>query len=258
MWIDSHAHLDMEAFDQDREEVIARAFQKGVFKIITIGTDLESSRRALSLAQAHDRIWATIGIHPHDAKERTEQDFSRLAELACEPRVVAVGETGLDFFRNLSPKEDQKDCFRKMIRLARETSLPLVIHDRQAHEEVLTILREEKAGEIGGIFHCFSGDWDMAQICLDLNFFISITGAITFKEGTVLEEVVRRAPLGSLLIETDAPYLTPHPYRGKRNEPAYVAYTADYVARIRNMPPLELSRALWENTHKAFRNRLGE
>jgi len=258
MWIDSHAHLDMETFDQDREEVIARAFQRGVTKIITIGIDLESSRRALSLAQAHDRIWATIGIHPHDAKERTEQDLSRLAELALEPRVVAVGETGLDFFRNLSPKEDQKDCFRKMIRLARETALPLVIHDRQAHEEVLTILREEKAGEIGGIFHCFSGDWDMAKRCLDLNFFISITGAITFKKGTVLEEVVRRAPLASLLIETDAPYLTPHPYRGKRNEPAYLAYTADYLARIRNMSLPELSRALWENTHKAFRNRLGE
>ena len=258
MWIDSHAHLDMETFDQDREEVIARAFQRGVTKIITIGIDLESSRRALSLAQAHDRIWATIGIHPHDAKERTEQDLSRLAELALEPRVVAVGETGLDFFRNLSPKEDQKDCFRKMIRLARETALPLVIHDRQAHEEVLTILREEKAGEIGGIFHCFSGDWDMAKRCLDLNFFISITGAITFKKGTVLEEVVRRAPLASLLIETDAPYLTPDPYRGKRNEPAYLAYTADYLARIRNMSLPELSRTLWENTHKAFRNRLGE
>lgn len=258
MWIDSHAHLDMEAFDPDREEVIDRAFQKGVFKIITIGIDLESSRRALSLAQTHDRIWATVGIHPHDAKEGTEQDLSRLAELAREPRVVAVGETGLDFFRNLSPKEDQKDCFRNMIRLARETALPLVIHDRQAHDEVLTILREEKAGEIGGIFHCFSGDWDMAQRCLDLNFFLSITGAITFKKGTVLEEVVRQAPLTSLLIETDAPYLTPHPYRGKRNEPAYVAATAAYVARIRNIPLPEFSRALWENTHKAFRNRLGE
>ena len=258
MWIDSHAHLDMEAFRPGPGRGHCPGLPKGVSKIITIGIDLESSRRALRLAQTHDRIWATVGIHPHDAKKRTEQDLSRLAELAREPRVVAVGETGLDFFRNLSPEEDQADCFRKMIRLARETARPLVIHDRQAHEEVLTILREEKAGEIGGIFHCFSGDWDMARRCLDLNFFLSITGAVTFKKGTVLEEVVRRAPLGSLLIETDAPYLAPHPYRGRRNEPAYVAATADYVARIRNMPLPELSRTLWDNTHKAFRNRLGE
>jgi TatD DNase family protein len=175
-----------------------------------------------------------------------------LARLAKDPQVVAVGEIGLDFYRNRSPQGAQKETFRQMIRLAHQVKLPVIIHDREAHQEVLTILKEEKAEEIGGVFHCFSGDWAMAKECLDLNFYLSITGAVTYKKGSILEEVVRLAPLESLLLETDAPYLTPHPFRGKRNEPAYLVYTAARVAEIRGIPLAELSLAVLQNTQRAF------
>jgi TatD DNase family protein len=255
-WIDSHAHLDMPAYEKDRADVIQRALRQGVTGIITIGTDLDSSRTALSIAREYPNIRSTVGVHPHDAASLQSDDLPQLRELAQDPRVVAIGEAGLDYYRNLSPQEDQRSCFRMMIQLARETSLPLVVHDREAHQEILTILKEEKAAEIGGIFHCFSGDWAMAKQCLDLNFFISITGAVTFKKGSLLEEVIRRAPLQSLLLETDCPYLTPHPYRGRRNEPAYLIYTAQEVARIRKVSLEELSKIILENTFQAFRGRL--
>jgi TatD DNase family protein len=256
VWIDSHAHLDMEVFEQDRSEVIDRAFHQKVFRIVTVGIDLDSSRKALALAKKHPNLWATVGVHPHEAASLKPDNPTLLRELARDPRVVAIGEAGLDFYRHLSPQEDQKRCFRMMIQLARETTLPLVVHDRDAHRETLSILREEKAEEIGGIFHCFSGDWAMAKKCLDLNFFISITGAITFKSGSALEEVIRKAPANSLLLETDCPYLTPRPFRGKRNEPAYLIYTAREVARIRGMSLDELSAILMDNTLRAFRGRL--
>lgn len=255
-WIDSHAHLDMPAYEKDRADVIQRALRQGVTRIITIGTDLDSSRQALSIAREYPNIRSTVGVHPHDAASLQSDDLPRLLKLAQDPRVVAIGEAGLDYYRNLSPQEDQRNCFRMMIHLAREASLPLVVHDREAHQEILSILKEEKAAEIGGIFHCFSGDWAMAKQCLDLNFYISITGAITFKKGSRLEEVILRAPIHYLLLETDCPYLTPHPFRGKRNEPAYLIYTAQEVARIRNLSLEELSGIIFENTFRAFRGRL--
>ena len=177
----------------------------------------------------------------------------QLIKLAGEPKVVALGEIGLDFYRDLSPQKVQKETFRRLIQLARVAALPIIIHDREAHKEVLTILREERADEIGGVFHCFSGDWEMAKQCLDLNFFLSITGAVTYKKGSVLEEVVRQAPIESLLLETDAPYLPPHPYRGKRNEPSYLVHTADHVARLRGISLDELSQAILNNTRRAFK-----
>ena len=250
MWIDSHAHLEMEAFDPDRPQVIERAFEQGIKRIITIGTDLDSSRKALALAKAYPDIWATVGVHPHDAASFNPEILPQLT--AWPIRVVAIGEIGLDFYRNLSPQKAQKETFRQLIQLAREVALPIIIHDREAHEEVLTILREERAEEIGGVFHCFSGDWEMAKQCLDLNFFLSITGAVTYKKGSVLEEVVRQAPIESLLLETDAPYLAPHPFRGKRNEPGYLVHTAEHVARLRGITLAELSRAIL-NTRRAFK-----
>ena len=253
MWIDSHAHLEMDAFDPDRPQVIERAFNQGIKRIITIGTDLDSSRKALALAKAYPDIWATVGVHPHEADGFHPDILPQLTRLTGDQRVVAVGEIGLDFYRNLSPQKAQKETFRRLIHLAREVALPIIIHDREAHEEVLTILREERAEEIGGVFHCFSGDWEMAKQCLDLNFFLSITGAVTYKKGSVLEEVVRQAPIESLLLETDAPYLPPHPFRGKRNEPSYLVHTAEHVARLRDISLLELSRAVQDNTKRAFK-----
>ena len=253
MWIDSHAHLEMKEFDPDRPQVIERALIKGITGIISIGTDLESSRKALALAKTYHNIWATVGIHPHDAASFHPDILPHLTRLAEDPLVVAIGEIGLDFYRNLSPQTRQKETFRHLIQLAGAVALPIIIHDREAHGEVLKILREEKAKEIGGVFHCYSGDWEMAKQCLDLNFFLSFTGAVTYKKGSVLEEVVRRAPLHSLLLETDAPYLAPHPFRGKRNEPAHLIHTAEYVAGIRGMTISELSQAVLQNTYQAFK-----
>jgi TatD DNase family protein len=253
IWIDTHAHLDMGDFEADRLEVLERAWEQGLAAIITIGIDLESSRQALDLAKANPHIWATVGLHPHEASAAVEPAFSELRFLAGNPQVVAVGEIGLDFFRNYSPREDQKACFRQCLQLAREVSLPIVIHDREAHEETLQILAEEKAWEIGGLFHCFSGDWAMARRCLDWNFFLSVTGALTYKKGSILEEVIRRAPIESLLLETDAPFLAPHPFRGKRNEPAYLVHTAARLAEIRGIPAAELAPILYQNTCRAFR-----
>lgn len=253
MWIDSHAHLEMDDFDPDRPQVIQRAFDQGVTRIITIGTDLKTSRMALALAKTYTVIRATVGVHPHEAAAFRPETLPHLSKLAQDPLVVAIGEIGLDYYRNLSPKADQIKAFRHLIQLARAVSLPVVIHDREAHQEVLTILREEKAWEVGGVFHCFSGDWKMARKCLDMNFFLSITGAVTYPKGSILAEVVRRAPLDSLLLETDAPYLAPQPFRGKRNEPAYVIHTAEEVARIRAISLSELSQAIQENTFRAFK-----
>lgn len=253
MWIDSHAHLEMDAFDPDRPQVIKRAFDQGIKRIVTIGTDLDSSRQALALANDYPHIWATVGVHPHEAAAFHLKILPQLARLAENPKVIAIGEIGLDFYRNLSPKEAQKETFRHLIHLARAVSLPIIIHDRDAHQEVLTLLREEKAWEIGGVFHCFSGDWEMARECLDLNFFLSVTGAITYKKGSILEEVVRQAPIESLLLETDAPYLAPHPFRGKRNEPGYLIHTAEHVALLRGISLDALSQAILNNTQRAFK-----
>jgi TatD DNase family protein len=253
MWIDSHAHLEMKEFDSDRPQVIERAIVQGVTGIITIGTDLESSLKALALAKTYRNIWATVGFHPHDAASFNPEILLQLSGLTKDPLVVAVGEIGLDFYRNLSPQKQQKEVFRQLIHLARAVNLPIIIHDREAHEEVLAILREERAWEIGGVFHCFSGDWEMAKQCLDLNFFLSVTGAVTYKKSSVLEEVVRRAPLEFLLLETDAPYLTPHPFRGQRNEPAYLVHTAEQVAGIKGIPLSELSHVVLQNICRAFK-----
>ena len=253
MWIDSHAHLEMKEFDPDRPRVIERALAKGLTGIITIGTDLESSHKALALAATYRNIWATVGVHPHDAASFRPEILPHLAKLTEDPLVVAVGEIGLDFYRNLSPPDRQRETFRHLVQLARTVALPIIVHDREAHEEVLAILREEKAQEVGGVFHCFSGDWEMARRCLDMNFFLSVTGAVTYKKGSVLEEVVQRAPLESLLLETDAPYLAPHPFRGKRNEPAHLIHTAEYVARIRGMTLSKLSQSILQNTYRAFK-----
>ena len=250
--IDSHTHLDMPQFRKDVDKVIERARRSGIIAMITIGISLDSSRAALAFAESHDDIYCTVGWHPHGAHELTEDEIMALKKLAKNPKVVAWGEIGLDYYRDRAPRDKQQTCFRQQIRLARECGLPVVIHDRDAHGDTLRILKEESADEVGGVFHCFSGDWTFARKCLDMGFYISIPGTVTYNNAGEQREVVKRCPMDRLMVETDAPYLTPVPYRGKRNEPSYVVLTARKVAELRNRPLEEISEQLTINTIRLF------
>ena len=231
--IDSHAHLNDKRFALDTEAVLARAVASGVRAIINVGYDLASSRDVVAMAASHPRLFAAVGVHPHDAKTASAEALIELRRLAKEANVVALGEIGLDYYYNHSPHQVQQDAFRAQIHLARECSLPIIVHDRDAHQDVLDILRQEDVGEIGGVMHCFSGDVAFARECLDLGLYLSLAGPVTFKNAADVAEVARFVPLDRLLLETDAPYLAPVPWRGKRNEPAYVRQVAEKVAQVR-------------------------
>jgi TatD DNase family protein len=250
--IDSHAHLTLPQFDDDRNLVIQRAIEADVGHVITVGIDIEDCTRALDLAQHHDSISVAVGIHPHDTKSVCTGTYGELKALAKHESVVAIGEIGLDFYRNLSPPEIQMRSFREQLRIAREVSLPVIIHDRDAHQEIVEILREEKAEEIGGVIHCFSGDLTMAKTCMDMGFYISIPGTVTFKATGAYQDLVRDIPLDRMLIETDCPFLTPQPYRGKRNEPAYVRFVAEAIARIKGKNVKEIGKHTTHNAEKLF------
>lgn len=247
MFIDSHAHLEMKAFDRDRDEVIARATKAGVDYIVTVGTTLDDCIKAIFLANKYESIYAVVGIHPHEVKNINNDTYDSLKELAAQDKVVAYGEIGLDFFRNLSPRDVQIKRFGEQLELAGEIGLPVVIHDREAHMETVNMLQEWK-GNQRGIIHCFSGNYEMARKCLDMGFFISIPGTITFKKSETLQKVVENIPITSLLLETDSPYLSPHPRRGRRNEPANVILTAQRVAEIKGLPIEEVGKITSENT----------
>jgi TatD DNase family protein len=251
MLIDSHAHLDMDEFEGDLTEVLSRALESGVGKIISVGIDLPSSAKALELATKHDYIYSTVGCHPHNADEADARVLKGLTELAAKPGVVAWGEIGLDFFRRHSPPQRQIEVFERQLDLARELGLPVIIHDREAHEQLYEILGKKKSS-LTGVVHCFSGDYPLAQALLDMGFYISFPGTDTYKKAAVVREVASRIPLERLLVETDAPYLAPVPYRGKRNEPAFVKYTAQEIARLRGMDFQELARATSENATTLF------
>jgi TatD DNase family protein len=260
--IDTHAHLDFSQFDDDREEVIQRALEAGVAQIITIGVDLESSRAAIALAERYPYIYATVGMHPHDAVKLTPQALAELRELARHPRVVAVGEIGLDFYRNLSPPDDQRRAFETQLALAREVGKPVVIHDREAHVEIMATLRRWVADQPTqanqrpvGVLHCFSGGPEMAWEAVDLGFYISLAGPVTFLNARQPVEVARQVPLGNLLVETDAPFLSPHPFRGRRNEPARVRLVAQRVAEIKGLPLEEVAHATTANAQRVFQYR---
>jgi len=252
MLIDSHAHLDMPEFDKDRDEVIQRARDNGIDYILAVGIDIESCRQAVALAEEFEQIYATVGIHPHNAKDVDETSYELLKTFARHDNVCALGEMGLDFFRNHSPRDTQLKRFRELIALARELELPVVVHDRDAHQETLAILKEEKAFEVGGVIHCFSGDYEMAVKCVDMGFYISIPGTVTFKKATLLREVVHKLPLERILVETDAPFLAPVPFRGKRNEPSYVQYVAEKIATIKGIDFEEVAEVTSQNTKTLF------
>lgn len=252
--IDSHAHIQGSEFARDLGGVIKRAGDAGVEKIIVVGGagELSSNDAAVELAASSPALFATVGMHPHDAKDVSEEDFKTLKDLAHSPKVVAVGETGLDFHYNYSPRNVQIELFCRFIQMARETRLPLVVHDREAHREVAELLRREGRGEIRGVLHCFTGDFGAAMNFLDLGFYLSFTGIITFKNADPLREVVRRLPLDRILVETDSPYLAPVPHRGKRNEPAFVSLVAETVARVRGISVEEVALATRQNTCSLF------
>ena len=253
MLIDSHAHLEMPEFKKDLEAVIQRAKESGVEYIFTVGTERKDWKKALEIANSHPSIYAILGVHPHNAKEIEDQTYPMLKEFCQNEKVKAFGEIGLDFFRNLSPQDIQLKRFREQIGLAKELGLPIVVHDREAHHETMEILKSEKAEERGGIIHCFSGNYEMAKVCIEMGFYISIPGSITFKNAEGLREVVKKIPLESLLVETDAPFLTPEPFRGKRNEPSYVRYTAQKVAEIKNVSFERVAEVTAENALRVYR-----
>lgn len=253
MLIDSHAHLEMPEFRKDLEEVIRRATESGVDYLFTVGTERKDWKRALEIAYSHPMIYAILGVHPHNAKEIDDRTYATLRDLCRNEKVVAYGEIGLDFFRKLSPPEIQITKFREQIALAKELHLPVVVHDRDAHRETLDILKSERAEEWGGIIHCFSGDYWMAKECLDMGFYISIPGTVTFKNAGVFQEIVKKLPLESLLVETDAPFLTPVPFRGKRNEPSFVRYTARKIADLKRIPFEKVAEVTSANALRVFR-----
>jgi TatD DNase family protein len=250
--IDSHAHLDGERFADDLPETIERAAANGVSHILTVGCDLESSRASIAIAEKYPNIYAAVGVHPHDAAEINKQTLAEMKGLLVHPRVVALGEIGLDFFRDHCPYVIQRQAFRDQIRLAREVGKPIIVHDRDAHEETIAILTEEHAEEVGGVLHCFSGDMRMAQQCLDLGFYLSFPGTISYPKNDELREVVRQVAIDRMLVETDCPYLSPQKFRGKRNEPAYVRYTAEKVAEIKALNIDDVARITSRNCYDLF------
>lgn len=251
MLADSHAHIDDERFDADREEVVARALAAGVSLIVNIGADMASSARSVALAEKYPGIYAAVGMHPHDAKDMRETDYTQLEQWTKHPRVVAIGEIGLDYHYDLSPRPVQKEVFLRQLDLARKTGKPFIIHEREAHADTLEIIRSAARG-LKGVFHCFSGSVETAREYLKMGFYISVAGPVTFSKSGKTKEVAKYVPLDRLLVETDSPYLTPQPHRGHRNEPAYVRLVAEEIASLRNLPLEEVAAATTANVRRLF------
>ena len=250
--IDSHCHIDFRDFDGIRDDVLKEAQDAGVHTIVNVGADIESSERSVSLAQRHEMVLATVGVHPHDARTLDEKAFRRLSELAAEDKVVAIGEIGLDFYRDLSPRPVQKVAFHKQMQLAVEFKLPVVIHTREAFQETLLIAAEYADLLPGGVFHCFPGDVDEALQVIKLGFVIGVGGVVTYDKSR-LSRVAAAIPLDKMILETDAPYLAPVPHRGQTNHPAYVRYVCDKVAQLRGISPAEVEKATDRTCQKLFR-----
>jgi TatD DNase family protein len=252
--IDSHCHLDMDDYRVDLSDVISRALRAGVKGIVSIGIDLSSSRSAIAIARANSSVRATVGIHPHDAATATDTTLNSLAELAANhpDEVVGFGEIGLDYVKKYCDRKTQLIAFRNQLRLARELKLPVIIHDREAHEDCLQLINEEGPFDQGGVMHCFSGDTEFARKIIDANFHVSIPGIVTFKKAETMQRVAAAIPDDRLLVETDGPFLSPVPYRGKRNEPLYTLYTLASIAGLRETTSAELARQTTANCCTLF------
>ncbi|NIQ01986.1 MAG: YchF/TatD family DNA exonuclease [Nitrospinaceae bacterium] len=254
MMIDTHAHVDMDAFDEDREATIQRALDSGVKYILNIGCDVESSQRSVELAEYYDFIYATAGVHPHDTKNIHGDTYDHLRILLDHPKVIALGEIGLDYFKNYSPQDVQRKHFRKQIELAKEVGKPIIIHSRDARPDMVKILSDYYDDPNGksGIFHCFSDDQETAEAALAMGFYISFAGTVTFKNADNLRAIARTVPADRLFAETDCPFMAPVPKRGKRNEPAYVNHTAEKLAEVRGVRVEDVERTMELNFHDLF------
>lgn len=243
----------MEAFDADRAEVLRRAAEAGVSWLIDVGADMASSRQAVALSEREPMVWAAVGVHPHDAATLTAAALAELRALAAGARVVAIGETGLDYYRNLAPHSEQRRAFEAQLGLALELGLPVIVHSREAREDTLSILRAaRRGGRLRGVLHCFSGDVEFAQEAVGLGLYIGIDGPVTYPRATMLAEVVRQVPLERLLLETDSPYLAPQARRGRRNEPAFLPLVAERVAELRGLSAAEVGRVTSANACALF------
>ncbi len=253
MLVDSHCHLDFDRFDGDREETVQRALDAGVGTMVTICTRVSRFEQISAIARSNDRIWCSVGVHPHQVAEEGRVPAAELVRLAEDSRVVGIGETGLDYFYDTSPRDDQKDSFREHIAAARETGLPLIVHTRDADEDMADILEEEYAkGRFSGVLHCFASGRNLAERALALGFYISLSGILTFNNAEDIRNIVRDVPLDRLLVETDSPFLAPAPNRGKRNEPSFVIHTANKAAELKGIDPETLAATTTENFFRLF------
>ena len=253
MLFDSHAHYDDEKFDNDRSEVINKANENGVSYILNAATDTMSAKVSISLAEKFEFVYAAVGVHPHNIGDMTDDTLTEIASLADNDKVVAIGEIGLDYYYDTAPRDQQRYWFSKQIDLAKELKLPIIIHDRDSHEDVVNIIKSEGVKDVGGVFHCFSGSVEMARVVLDNNLYISVGGAVTFKNARKLLDVVKYVPIDRLLIETDCPYLTPEPYRGKRNDSGFVRLVAEKIAQIKELEFEEVAQFTLNNAKRLFR-----
>jgi TatD DNase family protein len=251
--IDSHAHYDDEKFDLDRDEILTQCVNHGVTHIINAGCDLKSSEACIDLSRKYPFMYAAVGVHPHEASSCGENTLEALTAMTGEKKVVAIGEIGLDYHYDFSPREVQREWFAKQIALARKLKLPIIIHDREAHKDILDIVRAEKGYEVGGVFHCFSGSREMAREVLEMGFRIGIGGALTFKNAHKPIEVVRYTPLDMLLVETDCPYMTPEPYRGQRNWSGLIKHVLNKIAEIKAIDYIDAEDATSSNAIRLFK-----
>ncbi|MCS6831156.1 MAG: TatD family hydrolase [Armatimonadota bacterium] len=250
IWTDTHCHLNHPDFAHDAQQVWSRAQEAGVHQAIVVGYDLASSEAAIQIATAYDGCWASVGVHPHDAAQCTQDALSLLQQRALQPQVAAIGEIGLDYYRNLSPKNVQQQAFERQIQIASQLNLPVIIHCRNAYDDLLDILSRHP---LPGVLHCFSGELHHARRAVEMGWYLGIGGVATFKNAHSLREVVQQTPLERLLLETDAPYLAPVPHRGKRNEPSYIPLIAEVVASLKNIPIEEVARITTQNARCLFR-----
>lgn len=252
MLIDSHAHLDDERFDRDRDELIKSLGKNGISTVINIGADLPSSIKSVKLSEQYDNIYAAVGVHPHSASEMDEGTIEVLKAFSSREKVVAIGEIGLDYYYDNSPRDVQRIWFKRQMKLAKEVNLPIVVHSREANQETFDMIKAESDGKLTGVIHCYSGSVELMKEYIKLGYYISLGGPVTFKNAKTPKEVAKVVPIDRLLVETDSPYLTPEPHRGKRNEPLYVRHVAAMIAELRGMTIEELARATSENTKRLF------
>jgi TatD DNase family protein len=255
MYIDTHCHLDFENFDDDRESVVQRSIKNKIEAIITIGTNVETSVKSIELSEKFATVFAAVGIHPNDAANANKKSIQKIYDISASPKVVAIGEIGLDYYRDYTPADIQKELFRTQLKIAREKELPIIIHNRQAHTDIYDILVEEKSTDLKGVMHSFDGDMHFLDSVLSYNFYVSFTGVITFKNANY-DQLIKHVPLENLLLETDSPFLTPVPFRGKRNEPSYVTHVADKIAQVKDIPVEELAKITTENARNLFKLKL--